>query len=142
MSKKSETKEKAAAQVLVEMFDAIKTRVSNALSAFTDSDRRAEALTMTITSEMYSGFSDMKDTLIRKAAHTGINDDGDEASTAIEKYISHLISRADGLMLTITDAAIPVDRVKAAKSVVSRAVWRDHPWIDKQISERMLAATG
>lgn len=142
MSEKQETKEHAAEQALVDMFDGIKTRVSNALSAFTDSDRRATALTMTISSAIYSAFSDAEDALVKASQLTGVNNDGDEASIAIEKHISHLISRANGLMLTITDAAIPADRVMAAKSVVGREVWRDHPWIDKDIAKRMMAATG
>lgn len=141
MSTKQETKKKAAEQALVIMYDAIEHRTSNALSAFTDSDRRVEALKKTVTSEIYAGYSGAMDELIELSRLTGVNNDGDEASIAIEKYVSRLLCRIDGLMLTITDAAIPADRVDAAKSVVSRAVWRDHPWIDKQIAERVLAAT-
>ncbi len=133
MSEKTETKEKAAEQVLVDMFETIKHGVILTLSGMIDNDRRVEALQRLIEWEIWSHFENDQGSLVGAAK-------ADDPNTAIRRLLTDFYSRTQGLMLTIVDASIDPARVEAAKQVATRQVWRDQRWVLPRAVERMADA--
>lgn len=135
MSKKNETKEKAASQILVDMFETIKRGVFLTLSATIDNDRRVEASERLVESEIWSHFANDEGSLVNATK-------ADDPEAAIRRLLTDFYSRSQGLMFTIIDAAIDPARAQAAKDVAGRGIWRAQGWVLTDAVKRMAAATG